>query len=1104
MSDISLLKGIENNGLDKYRLGEPEENKEINVQGKEELFELAIELPKLYRKNNHEVISALIRNYIQRYPKCIDGYICFSTFYMKIKNYRDCLNLIYAALYVDKENKSLINLLKECEEKLVLEICQIPGKYKNWIGYPESRIANDKRDVYDYNDNNYANCDNINKINKKEEEEEKNMKNMKNMKKKKKEINAYTNKSMYNFKKMQIMRHGQYYVALAKKDLIPGEIIFQSKPFMLTQHIFCEEYTYSTCYHCLKERKIKEKYYACPINPHTCPYIFCSWQCLSNNIKIHQVECSILPIISAASKECNLSYYIVLHIFRVLIKSKINKGYKDKEHNIINDIFSLQSYYYSVKENQKELFESFNILSNRIILEFPSSFYLHLKQKELVEFMLIIWQHSPFIKYYSPSSIIQHTNPEIAFAVFFCPLISKLHHSCVPTCTVHFDEYGILSVRSLCNIPEGGKLCVSILYDQYLPLKIRKNVRGMPRVFACGCVRCTDPTENNLHLRSMKCPRCIIGYIYPIKTEALIEALKLYRFDKQADVLSKKRGISEYKMVSDKIHDKERDQTGEEINYNGKMNSHNNNNNNNINHNTHHTNDHHNNTHHTSDHHNNTHHNNNKNNGKLFNDNEMNVLKKLGNEMERWICSTCGKLSFAGNKKCIKLENKVFLHYNEAEKNYMDGNLILARKELLHIYNEYCYILNPNHYILFNVNVLLAGLLRYDPNKDLFNSLLHLRKAIISADNVLPICSLEKIHLHTCLSEYTYMCSNLYKLYHKGMGISPEYIIDPLFSAIWNSCVITGYESTLTIILLQQLRNFCILLNKFTSPYNKIIFHINRKEEFCDFYYQVTQKKNHPLKHIKKIIEHDPFYPIYMSCQYFHIKDTNKYFINILKSFKNIRYIGNGLTAISLAAAVGNVELVKILLKLNYSLFTKNELNMNVLLYMASSLLPDEQIVYHSNYYYTLMKEIKLQHVNFEEFQNEYRKYINVISNTVEPTELIKGNKINHYQINNRYNNKYDTTHIDSQCMHSYELKNTFPFNDIPLDDDFIYGEKSKELDKKQATILILFLTYLDKLQIKRKKNYKIKYNKKWTLSKRIQSFQKKKKKKKKKKKLKI
>lgn len=110
---------------------------------------------------------------------------------------------------------------------------------------------------------------------------------------------------------------------------------------------------------------------------------FCSWQCLSNNIKIHQVECSILPIISAASKECNLSYYIVLHIFRVLIKSKINKGYKDKEHNIINDIFSLQSYYYSVKENQKELFESFNILSNRIILEFPSSFYLHLKQKRV-------------------------------------------------------------------------------------------------------------------------------------------------------------------------------------------------------------------------------------------------------------------------------------------------------------------------------------------------------------------------------------------------------------------------------------------------------------------------------------------------------------------------------------------------------------------------------------------------------------------------------------------------------------------------------------------------------------------------------------------------
>ncbi|CRG97857.1 SET domain protein, putative [Plasmodium gallinaceum] len=991
MFDIALFKDIENKGLENSRFIHLEENKKINYKEKEELLELTKELPKLYQRNGNEVISKLITNYIERYPKSIEGYECFSKFYLKIKNYKSALNLIYAALYIDKENRILINLLKKCEENIISKACKIPIKYKSWICYDESRLYKEEK----YNNN-----------------------------------NNFTNEYLYS-KKLQIIKHGQYYVALAKKNLIPGEVIFQTKPFILTQYVLSENFTYSTCYHCLKERNIAHKSYSCPINPHSCPFIFCNWKCLINNINIHKIECSILPIISAAAKESNLMYYTVLHIFRLLIKAKIDKEYKDKEHSILNDIFSVESYYDSVKESQKEVFESFNTLANRIILEFHPSFYLHLKQKELVELMLILWQYSPFIKYYSPSSIIQQANPETTFGLAYCPLLAKLHHSCVPTCSFYYDENGNLTIRSLYNIPEGGKLCISILSDQYLPLKIRKNFKGMPRVFGCGCSRCSDPTENNLHLRSMKCPRCIVGYIYPIKTEALIEALKLYRFDKQKEKKQKKNISLKNSQISNEETDLLKEINIENHNeneienekkkkkkVNSKMDT-------SLYYNT-----------------------------DIFNEKEKNILKKLEKEIERWLCSNCGKLSFSGNKRCIKLENRAYLLYNEAEKNYINGNIILARKQLLLLYKEFCYLLHPNHYIIFNTNVLLAGLLRYEPNKQLFDSLIYLRKAIIAAEEVLPVCSLEKVHLYLHLSEYTYSCSNLYKLYNKGSGISSTYVIDPLYTAIWNSCVITGYNSTLTVVLMQRLRNFAVSLNIFT-PYKDIEFHINRKEEFCDFYYKVTQKKNDPFKNIKKVVDEDYFYPIYMASQCFDLDlEKNKYYMNIFKSFRKIQYFGNGLTALCLAASCGNVNLVKALLKLNYSIFFKNELNMNVLLYMASSFLPDEQISYHSNYYYTLLKEIEFQNVNFDNFEKDYYNSLNIFS-TKKTTLLLKNGD----------------NYMDSYNQKNY-MEKTFHF-DIVLDEEFIYGEKSKELDTNQATILIMFLRHLDELQLKKKKKYK-------------------------------
>ncbi|CAD2094787.1 SET domain protein, putative [Plasmodium vinckei brucechwatti] len=1019
-----------------------EEN--MSVSQKDELLEIVNEIPKLYEDKENEIISSLIYGYIHKYPKSIESYESFINFYIQKKNYKSALNLLYAVIYLDKDNKKFIELMKNCEEKLVSRICKIPAIYKSQLSYPQNvglyrdsqhiinSLNNGNMAMYGQNDAySHANDNSAEPI---------------------------LSEDIFN-NKIHIVKQGKHYIALAKHNVEPGEIIFQEKPYMLTQHVFSNNYTYSTCYHCLKERNVSEKSYACPINPHDCPYIFCNWKCLINNIKVHEIECSILPIIHAASKESGIMYYTVLHIFRVLIKTRIERNYNNRKYNILNDIFSVYSYYNAVKENQKNIFKSFNILANRIILEFPSSFYLYLKQKELVEFMLIIWQYSPFIKYYSPSSILQNINPEITFGLVYSPILSKLHHSCIPTCSYYYDEDGLLTIRAICKIPEGGKLCINILPDQYLPLKIRKSFKGIPRVFACDCIRCSDPTENNLHLRSMKCPKCVIGYIYPIKTEALVEALKLHWYDQEMDnTMSNDSGNSN---ELDHVHNKEnisqknvshnsflKLSKQSKGNINGSNSSHDEKNtfqnkaigvknNPEINKKP---------VEQSSSKNSRTHY--------LNDEKKKKICSNLEKEIERWICSNCGKLSLKGNKRCVKLENKIYLLYNEAENNYIKGNIITARNQLLKLSNEFFNIFHPNHYIIFNVNVLLAGLLRHDPNKQVFDSLIFFRKAIIAADNVLPSCSLEKIHLYACLAHYTFNCSNISKLYNKGFGLSSKFIFEPMYASIWNSYTITGYKSTLTILLLQKLRTYSISMNKFT-PYMDIEFHINRKDEFSDFYRKVTHNKNEPFRQIKQVAKNDPFYPIYMACQCMDINfEENKYFVNIFRSFKNIYYLGNGLNALCLAAAFGNVNLVKVLLKLNYSLFFKNELNINALLHMASSYLPDEQDAYHSNYYYTLLKEIELQHVELELFEKDYFGSINILSNSA---------------CNKNYENKHNYLNL---YIFKNNIESPIPF-DLLMDDEFVYGEKSKDMDNRQKNILILFINHLYNVQKKKKKIHK-------------------------------
>ncbi|KJP88847.1 hypothetical protein AK88_01537 [Plasmodium fragile] len=985
MLRVSLLQDVEKRALRRRKDGYTQKSNRPTQNDKDELNEIINELPKLHERNDKEVMSALVTSFLERNPKSILAYELFSKFYLKIGDYKSALNLLYAALYLDQKNDKLVSLLRLCEERQVRKEARIPNKYKERICYQERRkelplplplagglhLSGEGRGGSSRGSDVESSGDSSGRSDGSDLAGERSARGIRT--------------PLHPVKQL---------VVLAKRDMEPGDVVLQVKPLILTQQIFCDSYVYPTCYHCLRERNLSSKCYQCPVNPHTCKYIFCSWNCFANNMKVHKEECPILATICAAAKEANLMLHLVLHIFRVLIKLRIDKEYKDKEQHILHDLFLNKSFYEVVRDNQVEIFNSFNTLANRIILEFPSSFYLHLKQKELVEFMLIVWQYSLSIKYYSPSSIIKQANPETTFGLVFSPEVTKLHHSCVPTCSFHYDEGGILTVRSICNIPQGGKLCISILSDPYLPLSVRKSFRGMARIFSCGCIRCTDSTENNLHLRSMKCPRCIIGYIYPMKTEALIEALNI-----EGEEEDRKRGKGD--VISEgKVEDGAEGRVKE-------------------------------------------------------------VRRKLEGQPERWLCSNCGKVSLQGNKRCVRLEKSIYAQYEEAEMKYMQGDIIQAKKKLLQIHNEVQYLLHPNHHILFNVYTLLAGLMRQDPNRALHESLIFLRKAVIAAENVLPVCSLEKVHLYAHLAHYTFNYSNQCKLYMKtGYSIDAESVIEPIFASIWNSVVITGYNSTLTITLIQQMRTYATCFNVY-SPYNEIQFCISNREQFSKFYHHVTQKKNESQKKIKKIMKEDPFYPIYMACQCDDLDyKKEKYVSHIFKLFKNMQYAGNGLNALSIAASFGNVKLVKMLLKLNYSPFYKNELHMNALLHMASSFLPSDHHNHYSNYIPILLEEIASQHVQLDHFEDQYSTLLHGGGDI--PTSTAGGASI--MCVKNGYTNLYQWTN---------DMERPFPFGDLLQDEEFTYGPASCRVDTNQKIILTILLKHLDAKQMYKRRKYK-------------------------------
>ncbi|KAL8451164.1 hypothetical protein Emag_002881 [Eimeria magna] len=719
---------------DKRRLKELQETRE--------LLTLQQLLPELLQRGRFKEAEGAVCCFLDRNPRNADGLVLLAEVHTEQNNPIAAIAALWGAVHNCPNNRRLLRLVTQHEEAFLLERCELPLQFKLKALEPpqelRGRMAGERGS-----------------------------------------LNAFETGG--NGAPLVISRQGTHTAAFANMDLSPGDLILAEKPFVCTPLMLDKGQILSSCFHCLGEREDPARAFSCPVSPHTCPFVFCSWQCLMKNGRMHSVECRGIPIIYGAAKESGLDVTSVLHVFRTLVKAAMQREFKqpradgDSEENqdptsdVASLLLNLSSYEDAVKQGQPELFRRLTLLARRFQRSLPPHLLLHLSEKELVHFILVVLQYSPYVIGHSAAAAVQRQNPETTLGRVLAPATAMLHHSCVPTAIVSLQEDGRIAVRALTFIPSGGFVCLSVEEDLFKPQKERKAVESPPRVFGCGCLRCTDNEEGGRLLRGIRCPKCVRGFLCPVKGAAMLARLKAYEgtgiltepmlenvASKATAVVAAAKGIVLKRVVSTKP---------------GKTEA---------------------------------------------SDVERVAASPLLDE--QWLCGSCGLASKRATELCEAIEQDALERQQTAERFLAQGAHQRARRVYSSLIAEYCSTLHPQHAILFNAHVILAGLLASQRGRNLPRALILLRRALVAAETVLPPTSMTKVHLYLKLAEITYQTMQLDKHCRRGPSLPPEKILEPLFCALWNCVACLGGDASLSVVIGLRLRRFAGVFGVCTPP----------------------------------------------------------------------------------------------------------------------------------------------------------------------------------------------------------------------------------------------------------------------------------------------
>ncbi|XP_026189788.1 uncharacterized protein LOC34620342 [Cyclospora cayetanensis] len=851
-------------GEDEERGQKQEWHRKKELKETSEILALQRMLPDLLQQGRLQEAEGAILYFLDRNPRSADGFVLLAEACGCQKNQMGALSAVWGAIYNSPGNRRLLRLLAQYEESFLMERCEIPLQFKvRALQAPDYEAIE--------------------------------------------ESGQSDTSSSLGFGQQEapvfVAKQGCHTVAFANRDMNPGDLVFKEKPFVCTPLMLEAGQIFSSCFHCLQEREDPGRAFSCPVSPHSCPFVFCSWDCLMRNGRLHAVECKCMPMIHAAAKESGLHVTSVLHVFRTLVKSAMQRellGPRDESAeftcttDVATQLLSLNSYEAAVRQAQPELLKRLLLLSRRLQQGLPSSLLLYLSEKELVHLILVVLQYSLFVSATSAAAAVERKNPECTLGRILAPATALLHHSCVPTATICLQEDGQVAVRALTFIPSGGFICLSVEEDLFKPQKERKAIESPPRVFGCGCVRCTENDEGGRLLRGIRCFKCVRGFLCPAKGRAILDRLKAYeetgiclvpaKQTMNAPVkltVAKAGGVSFTKIIQKKSEEKQGGQE-EVVERPGEMQS------------------------------------------------KGESLKPAD---EQWLCNSCGHTSPKVSKACDAMEKDILRRQTQAEADLVKGSKQLAAKGYGDLVEHYGSKVHPQHAVLFNAHTILAGLLASQGGKGLPRALILLRRATVAAETVLPVASMTKVHLYLKLAELTYQAMKLDKQCRRGPSLPPEKIMEPLFCALWNCVACLGREASLSVVICLRLRRFAALLGICTPP----LFYVpvvRTEDVFVALYRSATNSTAATPEQIRSHFLRDPmFLAVALLRRGLHFPLA----LELFRAMKGVHHLPTGFSLLGLACLHSQTAIVSKLLEMGYDLFSKSHLGMTPLLAMCAA-----------------------------------------------------------------------------------------------------------------------------------------------------------------------
>ncbi|KAL8273796.1 hypothetical protein Esti_002270 [Eimeria stiedai] len=834
---------------DKRRLKELQETRE--------LLTLQQLLPELLQRGRFKEAEGAVCCFLDRNPRNADGLVLLAEVHTEQNSPIAAIAALWGAVHNCPNNRRLLRLVTQHEEAFLLERCELPLQFKLRALEPPKDWRGREAD-------------------------EKGL------------LNGFDTGG--NGASLVISRQGTHTAAFANEDLTPGDLILTEKPFVCTPLMLDKGQILSSCFHCLREREDPARAFSCPVSPHTCPFVFCSWQCLMKNGRMHSVECSCIPIIYGAAKESGLDVTSVLHVFRTLVKAAMQREFKqpradgdaeqdqDPTSDVASLLLNLSSYEDAVKQGQPELFKRLTLLARRFQRSLPPHLLLHLSEKELVHLILVVLQYSPHVIGHSAAAAVQRQNPETTLGRVLAPATAMLHHSCVPTATVSLQEDGRIAVRALTFIPAGGLVCLSVEEDLFKPQKERKAVESLPRVFGCGCLRCTDNEEGGRLLRGIRCPKCVRGFLCPVKGAAMLARLKAYEgtgiltgpmlenvASKATAVVAAAKGIV-LKQVGSTKPERTENKEAEPV-----------------------------------------------------------AASPLPDE--QWLCGSCGLASKKATKLCEAIERDALKKQQAAERFLAQGAHQRARRVYSSLIAEYCSALHPQHAVLFNAHVILAGLLASQRGRNLPRALILLRRALVAAETVLPPTSMTKVHLYLKLAEITYQTMQLDKHCRRGPSLPPEKILEPLYCALWNCVACLGGEASLSVVIGLRLRRFSGVFGVCTPPLLHVPV-VRTEDVFIALYRAATKSTTATPEQIKMHFTKDP---MFVAVALVRQGLCFPLALELFRAMRGVHHLPTGLSLLGLACLHSQDAVARELLAMGYDLFAPSHLGMTPLLVMCAS-----------------------------------------------------------------------------------------------------------------------------------------------------------------------